>query len=170
MDEVQALIERIRKSVLAEAEQKFADETFQQLRHSLHNGRMRDADGFASVVADNGTCMEVYLKFVGNRVDGASYVSDGCSLTCLCGSCLADMAIGKTPVELLRIGVTDLLKRVQRSGEGIEGWALLTVEALHKAVERYWVARHGQGALQKLQRRPRFVAVGRGTSYRQHSH
>ena len=36
MDDVQLLLERIQKNVVAEAEQKFADETFQHLRFSLN--------------------------------------------------------------------------------------------------------------------------------------
>lgn len=170
MDDVQALIEKIRENILAEAERKFADEAFQYLRHSLHNGRMKNADGFSCVTGGNGNCMEIYLKFSGSRVDRAKYVSDGGGLSCLCGSCTADMAIGKTTTELLQIKPSDVLKRVQRNGEGVEKQALLAVEALRKAVENYWVATHGRGALQKANRKPRFVAVGRGTSYMQHSH
>ncbi|SHO48590.1 iron-sulfur cluster assembly scaffold protein [Desulfopila aestuarii] len=170
MDDVQALMEKIRKNILAEAEQKLADEAFQHLRNCLHKGRMKDADGQACVAGENANCMEMYLKFCDNRVDKAKYVSDGDGISCLCGSCTADMAIGKTTAELLRIKPSDVLKRVQRSGEGVEKQALLAVEALHKAVENYWIAKHGNGALHKLNRKPRFVAVGRGTSYMQYSH
>lgn len=170
MDDVQALIERIRKNVLDEAEQRLADETFQYLRHALHNGRMRDADGLATVLGDGGNCMEVYLKFRDNRVEKASYVSDGGSASCLCGSSTAELAIGKTLHELLQIKASDVLKRVQRSGEGIEKFAILAVETLHKAVENYWMLKNGNANTRKLKRQTRFVAVGRGTSHMQHSH
>jgi NifU-like protein involved in Fe-S cluster formation len=171
MDDLQALIERIRKNVLDEAEQRLADETFQHLRHALHNGRMRDADGTAAVLGDGGNCMEMYLKFRDNRVEKASYVSDGGSVSCLCGSSTAELAIGKTLNELLQIKASDVLKRVQRSGEGIEKFAILAVEALHKAVENYWMLKNGDATTtRKRKRQTRFVAVGRGTSYMQHSH
>lgn len=170
MDDVQALIEKIRRTILAEAEQKLADESFQHLRHSLHCGRMKDADGGACVAGESGIVMEMYLKFYNGRVERASYVSDGGGASCLCGSNTAELAIGKTPKELLALKPSDVLKRVQRSGEGVEKQAMLAVESLHKAVESYWIARNGKG-LNALQRRqPRFVAVGRGTSYMQHSH
>lgn len=170
MDDVQALIEKIRKNILAEAEQKLADETFQQLRRTPHIGRMADADGKASVVGANTVCMEMYLKFCNGRVDRANYISDGDGLSCLCGSFAAELAIGKNINELLRIKPSDVLKRVQRSGEGVERQALLAVEALHKAAENYWIRRHGKGALRQLSRKPRFIAVGRSTSYMQYSH
>ncbi len=170
MDDVQALIEKIRNNILAEAEQKLADETFLHLRRALHNGRMKDADGIGCIVGENGTCMEMYLKFHDSRVEKARYISDGDGLSCLCGSCTADLAIGKTSSELMRMRPADILKRVHRSGEGVEKHALLAVEALHKAVENHWVLQHGSEALRKQSRKPRFVAVGRGTSYMQYSH
>lgn len=169
MDDVQALIERIRSNVLAEAEQKFADETFQHLRYSLHNGRMRDADAVAFIAGNDGNCMEIYLKFRDNRVQKASYISDGGGVSCLCGSCAAELAIGKTTEQLLQIKASEVLKRVQRSGEGIEKSALLAVEALHKAVENYWIVKKGNTTRKKTCT-TRFIAVGRGTSYMQHSH
>lgn len=170
MDDVQALIEKIRNSILAEAEQKLADEAFQHLRRSPHIGRMTDADGKASIVGANSVCMEMYLKFCNDRVDQANYVSDGDSISCLCGSFAAELSIGKNMSELLRIKPSDVLKRVQRSGEGVERQALLAVEALHKAAENYWVRRHGKSAIRELSRKPRFIAVGRSTSYMQYSH
>ena len=170
MDDVQALIERIRSTILAEAEQKLADEAFVNLRHSAHIGRMKDADGVACVTGANGNCMEMYLKFEHDRVVRAKYISDGDSASCLCGSCTAVMAIGQDVAGLLRIKPSDVQKRVQRSGAGIEKQVMLAVLALHKAVENYWVARHGQGGRRKKKPVPRFIAVGRGTSYMQHSH
>ena len=170
MDDVQALIEKIRKTIVAEAEQKLADETFQHLRHSLHCGRMKDADGCGCVTGESGVTMEMYLKFYKGRVERASYISDGGGVSCLCGSCGADLAIGKTTNELLRLKPSDLLQRVQRSGEGVEKQALLAVEAIHKAVEKYWVSKHGSGGPSLQRRQPRFVAVGRSTSHMQYSH
>lgn len=170
MDDVQALIERIRKNILAEAEQKLADEAFQHLRYSLHNGRMQKADGFACIAGDGGNCMEIYLKFRDDRVEKASYVSDGGGVSCLCGSCVAELAIGKTTRQLMQLKASDVLKRVQRSGEGVEKAALLAVETLHRAVEHYWVMKNGNSASRKTIRKTRFIAVGKGTSHMQHSH
>lgn len=170
MDDVQALIEKIRKNVLEEAEQKLADESFQYLRYSLHNGRMPNADGFATVIGGGGSCMEIYLKFREGRIAKASYVTDGGGASSLCGSGVAELAIGKTATELLQMKASHVLKRVQRSGEGIEQAAILAVEALHEAVENYWMRKEGQVATVKKTRQTRFIAVGRGTSHLQNSH
>ncbi len=170
MDDVQAMIEKIRKNVLEEAEQRLANESFQYLRYSLHNGRMQDADGFATLIGSGGNCMEMYLKFRDSRVDKASYVTDGGGASSLCGSCVAELAIGKTAEQLLQMKASHVLKRVQRSGEGIEKSAILAIESLHKAVEHYWVQKKGEVTSIKKNRQTRFIAVGRGTSHLQNSH
>ena len=168
MDEVQALIERIRRNVVAEAEQKFADETFKHLRHSLYNCRMRDADGIACLTGEGGESMELYLKFRDNRVADASYITDGSSSSCLCGSCTAELAIGKTTEELLEIQASEVINRVGRSGGGIEKCALLAVTALHQAVENHWLKKGNRISKTKF-RKTRFIAVGKGSSHMQYS-
>ncbi len=162
MDDVEELILGIRKRVLEEAQKKFADETFQQLRYSLFNGRLSEPDGVASLAGDSGECMEMYLKFKNDRVQKASYLSDGDRATCLFGSYAAELAIGRNCSELLQITALDLIKRADMRGAGLEKWALLAVTALHKAAENYWLQRGGGTTVRKVPLRPRFVAVGAG--------
>jgi nitrogen fixation NifU-like protein len=169
MDDVQALLERIQKSVVAEAEQKFADETFQHLRYSLHNGLMRDPDAVASLTGDCGEIMRMYVKFRGNRVESVKYITDGDASSCLCGSCTAELAIGKTTEQLMEIRASEVIKRVRRGGEGFEKCALLAVETLHKVVENYWMARTDSAVIKKRAREPRFLPVRKGSSHMQYS-
>lgn len=170
MDDLQALIEKIRKNVVAEQEQKFADETFQYLRYSIHNGRMRNADAFACLTGESGESMELYLRFRNNGVEEASYVTDGGSASRLCGSCVAELAIGKTARQLLEMSAADILKRVQRAGEGVETSAVLVIETLHKAVERHWVVNNSNSPTpKKIQRATQFIAVGVGHNHMHYS-
>lgn len=170
MDDLQELIEKIRRNVVAEQEQKFADETFQYLRYSIHNGRMRNADTFACLTGENGESMEVYLRFRKNGVEEASYVTDGGPASCLCGSCVAELSIGKTPRQLLEMSAADVLKRVQRAGEGVETSAVLVVETLHKAVEKHWITNNTDSDLpKKKSRNTQFIAVGQGYNHMQYS-
>lgn len=169
MDDLQALIEKIRKNVLAEAEQRFADEAFQHLRYSIRNGRMQDADCFACLAGENGETMEVYLRFRKNNVEKASYVTDGSMQSCLCGSCVAELAIGKTTRQLLEVKASDVRKRIRRGGDGIEKSAALAVETLHKAVENYWLSNNADApSIAQKSRETRFIAVGEGYNHMQY--
>jgi NifU-like protein involved in Fe-S cluster formation len=170
MDDLQALFEGIRKSIVAEAEQKFADETFQHLRYLRYSGRMRNPDAMASITRSGGDSMEMYLKFYNGQVCRASYLTDGDGLTCLCGSSGAELAIGKTARELMELKATDVVKRIGRSGEGIEQRAMLAVEALHKAAENFLLTRTENYSPRKKSLKPRFIAAGRNGTNTQYCH
>ncbi|WP_136795630.1 MULTISPECIES: iron-sulfur cluster assembly scaffold protein [Desulfosediminicola] len=170
MDDVQLLLERIQKNVVAEAEQKFADETFQHLRFSLRKGRMRGADAAACVTKSSGEAMEIYLKFDRNRVQSASYLTDGDSTASMCGSCVTEMAIGKTVREMMNLRVSDVIKRIARNGSGVEQSALLAIEGLHKALENYRYIKGDKPPVPIKKSKPQFIAVGRSTTHSQYPH
>lgn len=168
MDDLQELIEEIRERVVAEAQRQFANETFQQLRSSLFNGRLRDADAAASLTDADGETMEMYLKFSNDRVLKASYLADGDRASCLMGSFTAELAIGKTCAGLLKLTAPDILRRAGRFDADMEKWALVAVAVLHKAAENHWLQQKGS-TTRRMPARPRFVAVGKGAHHMQYT-
>lgn len=170
MDDVQMLLERIRNNVVAEAEQKFADEAFQHLRFSIRKGRMLDADATACVTKSGGDMMEIYLKFDNNRVQRAKYLTDGDSAASMCGSCVTEMAIGKTVREMMNLRACDVIKRIGRNGSGIEQCALLAIEGLHKALENYSYSMVDKAPVKIKKSKPQFIAVGRSANNSQYPH
>ncbi len=137
MEEMGSLIIRIREKVIAEAEQKFADETFQHLRCSLNNARMADAHASTCVTGECGSSMEIYLKFRNDYIEEATYVTDADAGARMCGSCATELAIGKTCSQIMKLSIKDVLQRVGRSGTDAEKCALFALSALQKAVKDY---------------------------------
>ncbi|WP_163337250.1 iron-sulfur cluster assembly scaffold protein [Desulfopila sp. IMCC35008] len=133
MDDIGILIDRIRKQVINDADQKFADEAFQHLRCSQYNERMVDADAASCIADECGYVMEIYLKFHHGVVERATYMTDGETDVRLCGSCVANMAIGKSSSELLKITVSDIINRLGKNGLEVEKCAIHALAALHKA-------------------------------------
>ena len=56
--------------------------------------------------------MEIYLKFKEGVVEKASYFTDGCGSSALCGSFTAEMANGRNPDELCAITGEDVLRMI----------------------------------------------------------
>lgn len=139
MEDIGSLIERLRKQVIVEADQRFADESFQHLRCSLYNERMRDADVSACMSGECGCSMEIYLKFRKGTVEKATYMTDGEHYVRLCGSCVADLATGKSGSQILKLTAGDVLNRLGRQGLEVERCALLALSALHKAASSYCI-------------------------------
>jgi nitrogen fixation NifU-like protein len=85
--------------------------------------------------------MEMFLKFAGDRVADAAYLTDGCGSSTLCGSFAAEMAIGKTPDELTAITGEAILRKIGTFPEEDRHCAYLAAETLHEALTRYMIAR-----------------------------
>lgn len=169
MDELGNLIEGIRRKVIAEAEQKFADETFLHLRCSLNNARMMEADVAVCVKGECGYSMEIYLKFRNEYVEEASYLTDADAQARFCGSCATELAIGKTCLQIMRLTVADVLKRVGRSGKDAEGYALFALSALQKAVRDYRSGKQDMTLNKTYTKNARFIAAGKNSPHLQYS-
>ena len=90
-------------------------------------------DGRASRTGRCGDTMEVSLLFEGDRVARTACTSNGCvhSLNCLCAA--ADLAVGKTPDEILRIDTDRVRESVGGLSEDYIHCACLAVETVRAA-------------------------------------
>jgi len=81
-----------------------------------------------------GHAMEIWLKLEGDRVAGATYVTDGCESFVLCGSLLAHLCQGLTLAEAARLGRAEVLAAVGADDESTRQSADLALGALAAAV------------------------------------
>ena len=169
MEEMGNLIERIRKKVIAEAEQKIADETFRHLRCSLNNARMSDADASTCITGEGGYSMEFYLKFRRDYVEEAKYLTDADDRARLCGSCATELAIGKTCSQIMKLSVTDVLQRAGRSDTDAEKCALFALSALQKACREYFLKKYGTDVSKSDAETAKFVVAGNSSPHMQYS-
>lgn len=83
--------------------------------------------------------MEIFLKFEDNRVEKASYLTDGCGSSALCGSFTAELAHGKSPEELFELSPDDILETIGTFPEKDEHCAKLSILTLHEALNVYLI-------------------------------
>lgn len=107
------------------------------LVHYWLTPHLDEPDGKARLTGDCGDTMEISLAFRNNTVVDASHWTSGCaySLSCVCTA--ADLALGKTPDEIIEID--DEL--IAESSGGLPRdhmhCATLAAETLHSALEDY---------------------------------
>lgn len=145
-DEFEAIVGRIQQEVFAETRNVFGDIGFERWRKTRYNGRMADADSFARIRGTCGDTMEIYLKFKDGVVEKASYVTDGCGSSALCGSFTAELAIGRNPDELCCITGTEVLQMIGTFPKEEEHCATLATETLHEALHEYMLMNKEKGA------------------------
>ncbi len=145
-EQFEAIVGKIQQDVYAETHRVFGDIGFERWRRTRYNGRMADADSFARIRGKCGDCMEIYLKFKDGVVEKASYVTDGCGSSALCGSFTAELAIGRNPDELCRITGADVLQQIGTFPKEEEHCATLATETLYEALHVYMLKQGKEGA------------------------
>jgi len=138
-DNFDAFIDNLQQQIFDEAKEAFGEDGFQRWRNPKYNGRMQNFNASARVKGSCGDTMEMFLKFTGDRVQSASYVTDGCASSSICGSFAAEMAIGKDLDELAEITGEAILKKIGRFPEEDKHCAFLAAETLQEALRYYMI-------------------------------
>ena len=108
-----------------------------QWLHSLQWKGAGEPDGHACLTGKCGETIEIFLKFNGERVKEASYLTNGCISSKVCAALAAHMARGKTPDEITEITAQSILEFLGEFAKGEEHCAFLAAETLQEALHRY---------------------------------
>jgi nitrogen fixation protein NifU and related proteins len=133
-DRLDAFVDQLQQQIFDEARETLGEAGYERWRNPKYNGRMENPDATARVTGSCGDTMEIYLKFNAGRVISASYVTDGCGSSSVCGSFAAEMAIGKSPDEIAEIDGHCVLARLGRLPKDEEHCAFLAAETLQAAL------------------------------------
>jgi nitrogen fixation protein NifU and related proteins len=141
IDNFDAFVANLQERIFDETREAFGEAGFQRWRNPLYRGPLTAPDSHARVTGNCGDTMEIFLKFENDRVCAATYRSDGCGSSTVCGSFAAEMAHGKNPDELMEVTGDAILERIGRFPEEDRHCAFLAAEALQEALNRYMIAR-----------------------------
>jgi nitrogen fixation NifU-like protein len=136
-DEFDALVAKLQEQVFNEAKEAFGEKGFQRWRNPLYRGALEMPDAHARITGACGDTMEIFLKFDQDRVIEASYMTDGCGASTVCGSFAAEIAHGKTPDELTDITGEIILETIGRLPKENEHCAFLAAETIQEALQKY---------------------------------
>lgn len=136
-DNFDSFMEELQKNIFDETKAEFGDIAFQRWRKPLYMGRMDNADGYGRITGSCGDTMEIFLKFERDRVKEASFKTDGCGSSMVCGSFAAELAIGKTPDELSEITGDKILDVLEVFPEEDRHCAFLAANTLQEALSNY---------------------------------
>jgi nitrogen fixation NifU-like protein len=124
------------QSLIDEQEQElYSAKVIHEARAPQNLGRMAAADAQAIVRGWCGDTMEVYLRLAGNRIQEATFMTDGCGPSVACGSMITQLVWGKTLDEAGRLRPEDLLEALDGLPEDSMHCADLAVTTLRQAIE-----------------------------------
>lgn len=136
-DDFDSIIDKLQNQIFEEAKEALGELGFQRWRNPIYRGRMDNPNAHARIKGTCGDTMEIFLKFEQGRVKDASFSTDGCASSTVCGSLAAEMAIGKDPEQLSKITGDTILKILGRFPKEDEHCAFLAAETLQEALNNY---------------------------------
>ena len=138
-NELDDFVNGIQNQILEETSAEFGDVAFERWQNPLYVGAMNNPDGHGRVTGSCGDTMQIFLKFGNNKVKEATFLTDGCGSSTVCGSFAAELAFGKTPDELVEITGETILKILGSFPEENRRCAFLAADTLQDALNDYMI-------------------------------
>jgi nitrogen fixation NifU-like protein len=138
-DKFESFVKELQNQIFEETREAYGDVAFQRWLHPRYMGRIDNADGYARVHGSCGDTMEIFLNFENDCVKEASFQTDGCGSSSVCGSFAAEMALGKTPEEILDITGEAILEKLGGLPEEDRHCAYLAADTLQEALSDFMI-------------------------------
>jgi nitrogen fixation NifU-like protein len=135
--ELDDFVRGLQNQILEETRADFGDIAFERWQNPLYAGAIDNPDGHGRVTGSCGDTMQIFLKFEGDRIKAATFLTDGCGSSTVCGSFAAELARGKTPDELVRVTGETILEILKSFPEDSQHCAFLAAETLQDALKDY---------------------------------
>jgi nitrogen fixation NifU-like protein len=127
-------VDELQQQIIEQARAIYSDEVIEAFYHSRSLGRLPEPDARGVVHGWCGDTMEIYLRLNGERIEQASFMTDGCGPTVACGSKLTTMVCGVSLEEACGIRPEDLLDVLGSLPEESVHCAELAVNTLQEAI------------------------------------
>ena len=112
-------------------------ESIREKQYPYNYGVLKYPDVYSRIKGNCGDTMEIFLIFEDNVVKDASYKSDGCIFSNLCGSIAAGIAVGKQLEDLPKISGELILRTIANYPVEEEHCAFLAAETLRSAYRKH---------------------------------
>ena len=137
--EIDAFVKELKDEIFEETKEAFGEAAYQRWLNPLYKGSLDDPDGYACLQGRCGDTLEIFLKFEGEKVKNAAFLTDGCGAITACGSFVAEMSMGKSPDEILDITADEIIEKLGGLPKDEAHCASLAAETLQEALNDYMV-------------------------------
>ena len=138
-DDFDDFVNDLQDQIFEETKAAYGEVAFQRWMKPLYMGRIELADGYGCVTGSCGDTVEIFLRFEKGKVKQATFQTDGCGSSTVCGSFAAELAMGKTPDELTDITGETILEILGGLPEEDRHCAFLAADALQESLHNFMV-------------------------------
>lgn len=136
-DDFDDFVNKLQNQIYDETREEYGEVVFERWQNPKFCGAMENADGYGRVTGTCGDTMEIFIKFENEVVKEASFRTDGCGTSGVCGSFAAELAHGKNPEEITDITGELILSDLGDLPEEDRHCAFLASATLQEALNNY---------------------------------
>jgi nitrogen fixation protein NifU and related proteins len=136
-DKLDDLAVELQNQILKETRETYGQVAFERWLNPLYMGVMDNPDGHGRLTGSCGDTMEIFLKVEREKVAEATFLTDGCGPSAVCGSFAVELALGKSLDEVSAITGDTILEVLGGLPQEEQHCAFLAAETLQKALDQY---------------------------------
>jgi nitrogen fixation NifU-like protein len=136
-DSLDDFIQEIQHQIHEETREAYGQVAYERWLRPQYTGVMDHPDGYGHVAGSCGDRIEIFLRFEEDKVKEATFRTDGCGSSLVCGSFAAELALGKTPDEVAEISGDTILETLGGLPEEDRHCAFLAADTLQAALDDY---------------------------------
>jgi nitrogen fixation NifU-like protein len=126
--------EELQREILEQARAVYSEKVVEEFYNPKNLGRMSEPDACGRVRGWCGDTVEIYLRLKGEKIERASFMTDGCGPTVACGSVLTALVQGMSLKEAAKIKPEGLIAALGGLPEESVHCAELAVNTLQEAI------------------------------------
>ncbi len=138
-DELENFIDGLQNQIFEETRASYGNAAFERWLHPQYIGVIDNPDGYSRITGSCGDTMEIFIKFENGKVKEATFQTSGCGASVVCASFAAELAMGKSPDELVEITGEEILQTTGGLPDENQHCAFLAAESLQAALGNYMI-------------------------------
>ena len=130
-------VDKLQEQIFDETRKVYGEEVFNRWQNPKFMGRMANASSVGRLTGSCGDRMEIYLRIKDDRIEEATFFTDGCGSSVACGSMVTELVTGKDLDDAAQIGGDTVLQALRALPEEEQHCAYLAAEALQAAIHEW---------------------------------
>jgi len=128
------IVADLQREIVEQERTLYSAKVIEEAHNPSNVGRMPEPDAYGIVHGWCGDTMEIYLRLDGERIQEATFMTDGCGPAIACGSMLTTMVQGISLEEAGQVAPEDLITTLDGLPDESTHCAELAVSTLREAL------------------------------------
>ena len=130
-------VDKLQEQIFDETRKVYGEEVFNRWQNPKFMGKMTNASCVGRLTGSCGDRMEIYLRIKDDRIEEATFFTDGCGSSVACGSMVTELVTGKDLDDAAQISGDTVLRALGALPEEEQHCAYLAAEALQAAIHEW---------------------------------